>query len=162
MRIALEPLTRGHAPEMFTVLADPSIYRYIDEAAPVSLEALTTRYARLEQGKSADGSELWLNWIVREVQTGNAIGFVQATVSGRQAWIAYVIAPSSQGKGFGREATEEMMRILRERHGTTRFLANVDSRNDASIHLARSLGFIHVPGADVGDQRYEKKVADPI
>ena len=155
MRIILEPLNAGHAPEMFPVLSDPAIYRYIDEAPPASVEAVAERHGRQLAGKSSDGSELWFNWIVREIATGKAIGFVQATVIGDLAWIAYVIAPASQGRGLGREATDAMIRILWERHDTSRLLANVDKRNAASIGLVRALGFVEVPGAADGDQRFE-------
>lgn len=155
MRITLEPLNAGHAPEMFPVLSDPAIYRYIDEAPPASIEAVAERHGRQLAGRSRDGSELWFNWIVREIATGKAIGFVQATVIGDLAWIAYVIAPASQGRGLGREATDAMIRILWERHDTSRLLANVDKRNAASIGLARALGFVEVPGAADGDQRFE-------
>jgi len=155
MRITLEPLNAGHASEMFPVLSDPAIYRYIDEAPPASVEAVAERHGRQLAGNSADGSELWFNWIVREIATGKAIGFVQATVIGDLAWIAYVIAPASQGRGLGREATDAMIQILWERHDTSRLLANVDKRNAASAGLARALGFVEVPGAADGDQRFE-------
>ena len=142
---------------MFPVLSDPAIYRYIDEAPPASVEAVAERHGRQMAGRSADGSELWFNWIVRENATGKAIGYVQATVIGERAWIAYVIAPSSQGKGLGREATEAMMQILRERNATSLFQAEADKGNAASRNLLRSLGFVEVPGAKDNDQRYERR-----
>jgi ribosomal-protein-alanine N-acetyltransferase len=161
MRITLESLHAGHAPEMFPVLSDPAIYTYISEAPPASVEAVAERHGRQLAGKSSDGSELWFNWIVRENATGKAIGYVQATVIGDRAWIAYVLAPSSWGKGLGREATEAMMEIVRERNAPSLFLAEADKRNAASIGLLCALGFVECPGAKDGEQRFELRTVAP-
>ena len=141
-RLVLEPLTRRHAQEMFEALSDRAIYRFIDEAPPASVDALAARYARLESRRSGDRREHWLNWVVRVPATGAAIGFVQASVMpDGTAFVAYVIAPSSQGRGYGREATATMIEELRARYGAKVLRANVDSRNAASIRLAAALGF---------------------
>ena len=42
-RVHLEPLTTAHASELFPVLSDPAIYRYIPEALPISVETLAVR-----------------------------------------------------------------------------------------------------------------------
>lgn len=156
-RLDLEPLTRKHAPEMLAALSDPAIYTYTDEAPPTSLEALAERYSKLESRHSADDSELWLNWVVREAASGEVAGFVQATVmANRSAYIAYVIAPLMQRLGYGREATGMMIRELRETYGVRSLLANVDKRNAASIALVVGLGFQEIPGGDSpGDQLFE-------
>ncbi|APV52338.1 hypothetical protein BWI17_07085 [Betaproteobacteria bacterium GR16-43] len=148
---------RTHAREMFAALSDPAIYLYTDEAPPVSVAALAERYAKLESRHSRDGSELWLNWVVREASSHEVAGFVQATVmANRSAYVAFVIAPSQQRKGYAREATDVMIRELRETYGAKSLLANVDRRNVASIALVKSLGFEEIPGADrPGDQLYE-------
>ena len=62
--LTLEPLTVRHADEMFAVLGDPAIYEYENEP-PASLDALRRRYAALESRRSPDGSEGWLNWVIR-------------------------------------------------------------------------------------------------
>jgi ribosomal-protein-alanine N-acetyltransferase len=141
-RLVLEPLRRAHAFEMFSALSDPAIYRYIDEAPPASVEALAERYARLETRQSINGGERWLNWIVRETATQRAVGFVQATVKDDDtAFVAYVIAPEAQRKGFAREATAAMMAELRTTYGASKLRASVDAANAASIALLAFLGF---------------------
>lgn len=122
-RLALEPLQARHAPEMFLALVDPELYRFMSEGAPQSVELLAQRYASLESRASADGSQAWLNWIVRVAETGVAVGFVQATAA--------------------------MIGELRERHGVHRFRANVDPRNAPSVALLRTLGF-HAGEAPAG------------
>ncbi len=161
-RLKLEPLTRAHAPEMFEALSDPSIYRFMEEAPPESLEALAGRYARLETRLSADGRERWLNWVVRESATSRAIGFVQATVrEDGSALVAYVIAPPAQGQGFAREATTAMIGELRGRYGSSRFRASVDPRNAASLALLAALGFLEMRKSGSGDRIFELRPPPP-
>ena len=155
-RLVLEPLMRAHAFEMFSALSDPAIYRYIDEAPPATVESLAERYARLETRQSGNGEERWLNWIVREAATARAVGFVQATVKeDGTAFVAYVIAPAAQGKGFAREATESMLGELRSTYGASRFRANVDHQNATSIALLRNLGFRET-SQNGGDRIFER------
>lgn len=155
-RLALEPLLRGHAPEMFAALADPALYRYIEEAPPASLEALAERYARLESRRSGDGREHWLNWIARDTASGKAVGFVQATVQeDGTAFVAYVIAAPHQGRGLGREATAAMIAELRSAYGVRRLRASIDARNAPSIALATALGFGEAR-RDGGDVIFER------
>ena len=78
-RLTLEPLREAHAAEMFAVLSDPAIYEYENEP-PASVEALAARYRRQQLGRSPDGREQWLNWVARLSASGEAIGYVQATI----------------------------------------------------------------------------------
>ncbi len=76
--VTLIPQTAAHAEEMFALLSDPALYEHEGEP-PASLEWLRERFARLETGRSADGSEQWLNWVM--ALPGDALaGYVQATV----------------------------------------------------------------------------------
>jgi len=96
-RLTLEPLTVAHAPAMFAVLSDPLIYPYLDFPPPPSLEHVQRVYAKLEQRRSPDGREIWLNWIVvRDAP----IGFVQATIRGEDADVAYVLGSAHWGQGY--------------------------------------------------------------
>ena len=60
----LEPLTSAHAAEMIGALSDPAIYEF-ENAPPESETWLQARYTRLEKRGPADGSEIWLNWVIR-------------------------------------------------------------------------------------------------
>jgi hypothetical protein len=94
----LEPLVAAHAREMFAVLSDPAIYEFENQAPP-SEAWLAERYGRLERRSSADGSQTWLNWVVR-LPSSELAGYVQATVfrSGA-ALIAYELASRHWRKG---------------------------------------------------------------
>jgi len=137
----LEPLTVAHAEAMFDVLADAEIYRYLDYPAPPSIEHQRNLYARLEKRQSPDGSETWLNWIVRRLGEP-PMGYVQATVlpSG-DAWVAYVLNSKHWGGGVAHAATEAMMAHLAEAYGVKRYMATVEFENVRSIRLLERLGF---------------------
>ena len=76
-RLTLEPLRVDHAEEMAPLLADAELYAFT-EGEPPTLEELRARYVRQVPGRSPDGVESWLNWIVRRRDDGQAVGFVQA------------------------------------------------------------------------------------
>jgi ribosomal-protein-alanine N-acetyltransferase len=106
--LLLEPQTVKHAEEMFVVLSDPAIYEY-ENQPPVSVEWLRTRFGKLESRRSADGTEQWLNWVVR-IDGGGLIGYVQATVrADGSAAIAYELSSAHWGRGLGRRAVEAML-----------------------------------------------------
>ena len=138
--LTLEPLVAGHAEAMFAVLGAPELYRYLDFGPPPSLEHLRGVYEELEARVSPDGSQLWLNWVIRP-QGGVPVGFVQATVSGAEAWIAYVLAKEWWGRGYAFQATQAVVDHLRAACGVVRFLATVEAGNARSVRLLRRLGF---------------------
>lgn len=136
----LEPQVAAHAPEMFVVLSDPAIYEFENEA-PRSLAWLAERYARLESRASADGTEAWLNWVVR-VPSGELAGYVQASVlPSADALVAYELASRFWRRGLGRSAVSAMLAELSASHGVHRFVAVLKGANYRSLGLLRSLGF---------------------
>jgi RimJ/RimL family protein N-acetyltransferase len=139
-RLVLEPLSAAHAEEMFACLRDPAIYEF-ENAPPASVEALCERYRRLESRRSADGSELWLNWVVRERATQVAIGYVQATVlADRRALIAYEFNSAHWGRGLAREAVAAMVGELRGRWRAGPIGAVFKRTNFRSRRLLERLG----------------------
>ena len=138
--LTLEPLTGAHADEVFAPLCDPSMYEFIPQEPPKSLEALRERYRRLETRRSPDGEALWLNWIVRK--NTSAAGLVQATCTpNHRALIAYEIFAAFQRRGIAREAIPAMLVHLRQAAGMKRAAALVDTRNERSMRLLERLGF---------------------
>lgn len=77
-RYVLEPQVAAHAHELFAVLADPAIYEF-ENAPPASEQWLRERYQRLEERGPKEGTEKWLNWVIR-LSTNELVGYVQATV----------------------------------------------------------------------------------
>jgi RimJ/RimL family protein N-acetyltransferase len=136
-RLVLTPLVESDAAEMVAVLADPTLYAFTGGEAPdrVGLEA---RYRALEAGSPVPGED-WRNWIIRLVGDGCAVGFVQATVVGDEADVAWVVGVPWQGRGIAREAAGAMCRWLHDR-GVGRISAHIHPDHHASAGVAASLG----------------------
>jgi len=144
-RLILEPQTAEHAPEMFALLSDPNIYEF-ENAPPSSEQSLTKRYHTLESRRSPDGTEQWLNWVLRNRAGGRLIGYVQATVrTDSQAFIAYEISSVYWGQGFGQEAVRAMIEELGASYGVEAAIAVFKKRNFRSRHLLLRLGFGPAP-----------------
>ena len=133
-RLDLVPLVRAHADELFPALTDEALYAYTHQVPPVSLSALRDRFALLESRRSTDGTELWLNWLLRE--SGDAIGYVQATVIAEEATIAWVVGSAWQRRGYATEAVDAMISWLRS-VGTRVIRANIHPDHAASQRVAR-------------------------
>lgn len=145
-RCRLEPQVVAHAEPMFAVLSDPAIYEYENEPPP-SLEWLRERFARLETRRSPDGTEAWLNWVVR-LPTSELIGYVQATVRpDGNAAIAYELASAFWGRGLGREAVQAMIDELAASYGVGSLTAVLKRENFRSRRLLERLGFTIAPSA---------------
>jgi RimJ/RimL family protein N-acetyltransferase len=151
-RLRLEPLAADHAAAMVPVLADPSIYEFTG-GTPPTLDELTARYARQSVGHSPDGSEQWLNWVVFVGE--EPIGYVQATVVGAEAEIAWVISPAHQGHGFATEAATSMVEEL-VASGVTRLVAHVHPDHEASARVAARLGLRPTDVVEEGEVRWDR------
>jgi RimJ/RimL family protein N-acetyltransferase len=136
----LEPQLAGHAEEMFIVLTDPAIYEFENEA-PASLAWLRERYARLQSRRSPDGKEQWLNWIVR-LPSGEATGYVQATIRGSTASVGYEFGSRYWGRGLASRAVQAMLDELARSYGVCDFAAVLKARNFRSLRLLERLGFV--------------------
>lgn len=142
--LTLEPQLAAHAEMMFAKLSDPAIYEY-ENAPPVSLEWLRTRYTKLESRRSADGREQWLNWVVRLLGghgSGELIGYVQATVrADGSALIAYEFASAYWGRGLASQAVTAMLAELASHYQMREFWALLKRKNNRSMRLLERLGF---------------------
>lgn len=141
-RLDLEPLRADHAAEIAPLFDDQRLHVFIG-GRPATVGELRSRYTRQIVGHSADGSELWLNWIVRHRASGVAVGTVQATVSSHDgvpgADVAWVIASAYQRRGYAREAAAAMAAWLRQQ-GADVITAYIHPNHEASIAVARALG----------------------
>ena len=139
-RLTLEPQVAAHAEEMFVVLRDPAIYEFENDP-PGSVEWLHQRFTKLETRCSPEGSEHWLNWVIRLPSAGLA-GYVQATVSaGKNAAIAYEMSSRFWGNGFASEAVRGMIGELVAHYGVATLSAVLKRENHRSLRLLERLGF---------------------
>ena len=139
-RCILEPQVAAHAREMFAVLNDPAIYEF-ENSPPVSEHWLHERYRRLESRGSNDGAEKWLNWIIR-VPTGEAVGFVQATIlHDGTSLVAYELNSHYWRQGIGSSALLAMLAELHAQYAVQKCVAILKARNYRSLSLLLKLGF---------------------
>jgi len=137
-RLRLVPLARADAADMFPVLDDRSLHRHTG-GEPMDAPALEAHYERLERGAPDDGSQVWANWVVRLRDTGEAIGYVQATITDDSADLAWVIGSPWQREGYGSEAAHAMTAWLRGAGiGTLR--AHIPPGNEPSARVADRAG----------------------
>ena len=137
----IEKQDPSHAEGLWVALADPRIYRFLDDAPPSDREQLRQRLLRLALGGSADGSEIWYNWTV--FHDSQIVGYTQATVhDDRSASIAYVLAPAVWGRGVAYCACQQMIRHLLQAVRPLVFTADAVIGNLRSRRLLERLGFI--------------------
>ena len=144
-RLVLTPLSVADAPVMAGVLADPALSTYTG-GGPPTVEDLTRRYEAQVAGSGSD-AELWHNWILRLTDGGSAIGFVQATVVGDEADVAWVVGVEWQGAGFAKEAVAAMNGWLIAA-GVQRLVAHIHPDHLASQGVAASAGLVRTGGID--------------
>ena len=141
-RLALEPLRTSHAAELFEILADERLYRFIPHDPPASKDALATRFQRLEGHCSPRGDEVWLNWVIRLRSAGCCVGRVEATLrEDGSAFLAYEIGAAYWRLGLATEACRRVIEALFADFAAQRIMADVDTRNATSIRLLERLGF---------------------
>lgn len=143
-RLVLEPLVPEHAARIYDDLLDPELYRFIPRDPPGSVAALESRFRALSSRRSPDGKEAWLNWVGREL-AGAYLGTFEATVYPRgRAHLAYSVFPPFWRRGYAKEGCRRVIESLFADWNVTAIVAEIDTRNVASIRLVESLGFARV------------------
>ncbi len=157
-RLDLMPLRPEDADVMVDVLADPRLYAFTG-GVPPSLEELRLRYERQTVGRSAGGTETWLNWIVRMRPGGEAIGFVQATISWsgveQAADVAWVIGVPWQGHRYATEAARAVVDWL-VASGVTDVTAHVHPDHVTSASVASAAGLAPTQKLEDGERVWRR------
>jgi RimJ/RimL family protein N-acetyltransferase len=144
---------------MAAVLDDAALHRYTG-GRPDSADELRRRYVRQARGRSPDGSERWVNWVVRERASGEAVGYVQATVedAAGAAELAWVMGSRFQRRGYATEAVQAMVGRLAE-EGVALLRAHIHPGHAASAGVARAAGLAPSPVELDGEVRWELRLS---
>jgi RimJ/RimL family protein N-acetyltransferase len=148
-RLRLTPLDPSDAGEMVSVLGDDELYVFTG-GRPPTLAELQKRYRAQSAGSPSEG-ETWHNWIIRLVEDGVAVGFVQATVTGEEAEIAWLVGVDWQGRGLATEAATAMIEWLGA-GGTRRLVAHIHPDHADSGKVAAALGLLPTGEVDCDDE----------
>jgi RimJ/RimL family protein N-acetyltransferase len=156
-RLALDPIRSDDADAMVGVLADPRLHEFTG-GHPLGLDDLRRRFQRLMVGRSPDGGEIWLNWIVRLRSSGAAVGTVQASVTEtavRRAAIAWIIGVPWQRRGIASEAASALVGWL-GRQGIQSISASVHPRHLASQKVAARAGLVRTNEVVDGEEIWRR------
>lgn len=157
-RLVLEPLQVDHAGQMSALLDDPALHEYIG-GEPATEGQLRDRYRHQVAGRSPDGSQGWLNWVLRRRDDSAALGTVQATLTaeprrkGTMAEVAWIVGTAHQRQGYAREAAAAMVAWLRS-VGVATVIAHVHPGHASSIAVAEAVGLSRTDTVVEGEVRY--------
>ncbi|MCX5410899.1 GNAT family N-acetyltransferase [Streptomyces sp. NBC_00059] len=151
-RLDALPLDVAHAEEMAAVLFDPALHAYTG-GAPEDASALRARYERQTAG-SPDPAELWCNWVLRVRADGSLAGYVQATVRGSRAEVAWVVGTRLQGRGYAKEAATGLVRHLLDRGAVRTVVAHIHPDHAASAAVASAAGLLPTDEWEDGEVRW--------
>jgi RimJ/RimL family protein N-acetyltransferase len=144
-RFVLRPLVEADAPALL------ELREWLNAA---DLDAVRARLRGWESRVSPDGSERWLNWLIVDREDA-AAGWVQATVRGDAAEVAYAVLAQRRGQGVAVEAVTALTGWLHERAGAALVEAHVADDNPASQAVARGAGFRRTERMHAGEAVWE-------
>lgn len=157
-RLALTPLDEDDAATMAVVLGAEQLHEFIG-GSPAGPDELRDRFRRLTAG-SGRPDELWLNWIVRLRAGGEAVGTVQATVTGaagrQAASVAWVIGVPWQSRGLASEAAAALVDWL-SGQGPMTITANIHPGHHASERVAQRAGLAPTARELDGERVWERQ-----
>lgn len=128
---------------MLEWMKDPEIMKYFRlDTKDASLE--NTRLFIAEAQKSFD-AKTSLNYAVTDEldEYMGTISLKNIDVQAMNAEYAICLRRVAQGKGLGKRATQEILRIAFEELGLNRVYLNVLSHNHGAIHLYQKIGFTY-------------------
>jgi len=140
-RLTMKSIAREDWPLFLTLHQDPAVMRFINDIE-ISGEIRHRFDQRL--GRWDKYADFWLCMVIRERETGVAIGltgFFPDWKPYKQAEVGFMLLPEYQGKGYGEESLREVVKYAFEVCGFHRLQANVLEGNMASRGLLEKCGF---------------------
>jgi RimJ/RimL family protein N-acetyltransferase len=149
-RLTLTPLAVTDAQEMHPVLCEPELYRFTGGEAP-TLQQVERRFT-VQCAGTLEPGVVWHNWIIRLREVGTAVGYVQATVTGDVAAIAWLVGLPWPRQRIATEATTAMCTWL-STHGVEQFVAHIRPDHHASAKVAHAVGLAPTAELDADGER---------
>ncbi len=157
-RLILEPVQPGHAVELHALLDDETLHRFTG-GHPLDLAAWRDRLELWSRRRSPDGTQAWGNWVLRQIGSGEAVGYVQVTLPAPgRAEVAWVLGRRWQGLGLASEAAASLVaRLLAD--GCT-VVAHIHPDHAASQRVAAAAGLMATDRLADGEREWKTGATD--
>lgn len=159
-RLDFLPIDRSYAPAMFSLLNDPALHGFTGGNPPEDVDALGRLYEWWEQRRSPDGSEVWLNWVLRDGELDELVGHVQAGVGPDHTAVAWVVGRRWQGRGYASEAASRLVTWLLGK-GVNDIRASIHPDHVASVRVAEGAGLCRTDRQHEGEVIWRLHVESP-
>lgn len=141
-RLRYETITPSHAPELQEALCDPRVYEFItDHVAPTPDELLQAFHRKASGPPPSRRDETWIDYAVRSMESGVAVGRIEATLLEGHAEVAYLFGPRHWRRGLAFEAMQWLQQLLHAEFGVSDLWATVSAHNTRSLQLLARLGY---------------------
>lgn len=140
-RLSLRPFRHADAKDLFTVFADPQVFRYIPIGDWKHEDEAHQRISR-DIEKMAAGD--YVRLAVERREDARVLGEVllfNFSHASRRAELGYALARDAWGQGYVREALPPLVDWGFEVLDLNRMHATIDPRNTASARVLEGLGF---------------------
>ena len=140
-RLVLRPLSESDVPALFAIHSDPVAMRYWSGAAWKDDERGRAMVARDRDQREIDHLRLGIEL----ADTGGLVGtctLFQINDQCARAELGYILVSSAWGRGYMREALNAFLGYAFTELNLSRIEADTDPRNEPSLRLLASLGFV--------------------
>ncbi len=142
-RLQIEQLRKEHLSELADHLRQSAVYEHIGGTPSLEDFILDRERALQGPGQSAP-SEHWLNFLVRERETNQMLGRLEATLHHSIAEVAFLFSPTCWGRGFAHEALAWMHNHIQQLYGIASFWATTVPENTRCQSLLCRSGYTQV------------------
>ena len=142
-RCLIRELSLSDLPALYELYAKPGMTDYVEPLYDYETE-LEYQKAYIE---NMYGFYEYGMWLVFSKETGKLIG--RAGLEHDE--LGYMIAPELQNRGYATEVCRFIIDYARENTDFEELYCRIDERNEASVHLAKKLGFVR--NAQIGNER---------
>ena len=146
-RLSIRPLVLNDLASFVSYRQDPSIARF-QSWDPAYSEHEARELIESQADVSIPDKGQWLQLGLHDLVSDELVGdlALHSVVEGEGIFeLGFTIAKKHQGQGFAKEAASMLLSYLVAEVGATKFVANTDRRNVASIAVLLALGFLRDP-----------------
>lgn len=149
-QLHLRPPGPADLPELFTLHADPDVWRHLPTSVHTVPGQTEEKLGRWIADWERDGLG---TWIVRSTDDGALLGHAGCTVRQGCFWnLGYRFSPAAQGRGFATEVSRLAITAARELRPELPVVAYLLEHNTASARVAEKVGLqLQHRAPDVGN-----------